>query len=170
VPSAIYGGILAATRRAGALDEYAVLLAKRTGSRFRRRHPATWPHAAPLVEETYRRELPARAEDVLLSIPRKARAEAQGARPPRAAPVAGPHLFADFYRLYLINKRARSPVRRQLLPSPADLYGQRHAAASRTASVLRRCSRCRAARSSPVLPGAEAGGTGWARTTPCNDC
>jgi FemAB-related protein (PEP-CTERM system-associated) len=132
VPFGVYGGILAADPESvGALDEYAVLLARRTGSRFLETrylgHGPTQHHSVELYE-TYRRELPAAASDVLLSIPRKARAEVRKARDRHGLRLlAGDRLFDEFYRLYLINKRSLgSPVFgpgyfRRLL----DLYGSR---------------------------------------------
>ena len=132
VPFGVYGGILAAdVESLHALDEYAVLLAKRTGSRFlelRFLGQGPTQHHSVGLYETYRRELPRTAADVLLTIPRKARAEVRKGRERHGLRlVAGDQLFDAFYRLYLINKRSLgSPV---FAPSYfqrlLDLYGPR---------------------------------------------
>ncbi len=132
VPFGVYGGILAAdVESLHALDEYAVLLAKRTGSRFlETRYLGTGPthHHSVALYETYRRSLPATAEEVLPSIPRKARAEVRKACERHGLRLLdGDALFADFYRLYLINKRSLgSPVfGRSYFSRLRQLYGAR---------------------------------------------
>ncbi len=132
VPFGVYGGILAHDDEAlGALDEAAQLLALRTSARFlelRWMGPGPTRHQSSPLYETYRRELPARPDEVLGLIPRKARAEVRKARDKHALLlVSGLELLGEFYRLYVLNKRSLgSPVFapayfRRLL----DLFGPR---------------------------------------------
>jgi FemAB-related protein (PEP-CTERM system-associated) len=132
VPFGVYGGILAEDESTlAAIDEAAMLLAERVGARFlelRYLGAAPTAHHSVGLYETYRRELPADPDEVLASIPRKARAEVRKARERHELQlVDGPQLFDGFYRLYLLNKRSLgSPVFapsyfRRLL----DLYGMR---------------------------------------------
>ena len=132
VPFGVYGGILTHDDEAlGALDDAAQLLARRTSARFlelRWMGPGPTKHESLALYETYRRELPARADEVLGQVPRKARAEARKARDRHDLRfVGGAELFDDFYRLYVHNKRSLgSPVFapsyfRRLL----DLFGPR---------------------------------------------
>jgi FemAB-related protein (PEP-CTERM system-associated) len=132
VPFGVYGGILASDAETlHALDEASMLLARTTNARFlETRYIGEGPthHQALAMYDTYRKELPAKAEDVLGTIPRKARAEVRKGRDRHGLTVTGgPELFDEFYRLYLINKRSLgSPVFaasyfRRLL----DLFGPR---------------------------------------------
>jgi len=132
VPFGVYGGILSFDEDSlHALDEAGQVLARRTSARFlelRWMGPGPTRHEHFALYETYRRALPAAPEDVLTSIPRKARAEVRKALERHGLqPVAGPQLFDEFYRLYVDNKQGLgSPVFamryfRRLL----DLYGPR---------------------------------------------
>ncbi len=132
VPFGVYGGILARDdETAAALDHASMTLAAKLHVRyFEARYLGVAPthhHSVP-SHETFRRELPARVEDVLGIIPRKARAEVRKARERHGLRlVEGRELFDDFYRLYVVNKRSLgSPIFgpayfRRLL----DLYGPR---------------------------------------------
>lgn len=132
VPFGVYGGILAADSEAvHALDEASMLLARTSNARFvETRYIGEGPthHQSLAMYDTYRKELPENPEDVLGSIPRKARAEVRKGRDRfELRLIGGPELFDQFYRLYLVNKRTLgSPVFaasyfRRLL----DLYGAR---------------------------------------------
>ena len=132
VPFGVYGGILAADEESlHALDQNACELTRRLGARFiETRYLGVAPtgHHALHRYETYRRELPAKPEDVLLQIPRKARAEVRkGCERHGFELREGPVLFDDFYRLYLLNKRSLgSPVFRPgYFRRLMDLYGAR---------------------------------------------
>ena len=132
VPYGVYGGILAAEDEAlGALDEAVQTLAANTGARYvEMRYVGRAPtqHESLDLYETYRCELPRRTEDVLGTIPRKARAEVRRARSRhQAVMVQGAHIFDDFYDLYVANKRRLGSP---LFPSRyfrclLDLYGPR---------------------------------------------
>ena len=132
VPFGVYGGILAHDEEVlHALDEAGQLLARRTSARFlelRTLGPGPTKHESFALYETYRRALPARPEDVLSLVPRKARAEVRKARERHGLHLeGGDALFDDFYRLYLHNKRSLGspvfapPYFRRLL----DLFGPR---------------------------------------------
>jgi FemAB-related protein (PEP-CTERM system-associated) len=127
VPFGVYGGILAADDEAlGALDEAAVLLAKRTSARFlelRWLGPGPTHHESLALYETYRRELPQSADEVLGLVPRKARAEARKARDRHDLKfVGGPALFDDFYNKRSLGSPVFAPSYfRRLL----DLFGPR---------------------------------------------
>jgi FemAB-related protein (PEP-CTERM system-associated) len=132
VPFGVYGGILASDEESlRALDETACELTRRLGARFiEARYLDRGPTAHHSLHryETYRRELPARPEDVLATIPRKARAEVRkGCERHGFVLREGPDLFPEFYRLYLMNKRSLgSPVFRQsYFRRLLDLYGPR---------------------------------------------
>ena len=132
VPFGVYGGILAHHAEAiGALDEAARTLAVRQHVRFvelRYLDRGPTDHASSRTHETYRSALPARADDVLGTIPRKARAEVRKARTRHGMQlVEGEQLLEGFYRLYCLNKRGLgSPVfRRSYFRRLLDLYGHR---------------------------------------------
>lgn len=132
VPFGVYGGILADGDEAlQALDEAAMVLARSASARFlelRWLGPGPTGHEHFALYETYRRELPGRAEDVLGTIPRKARAEVRKARERHALQlVAGGQLLPEFYALYVANKRSLgSPVfGRSYFRRLLDLYGPR---------------------------------------------
>ena len=132
VPYGVYGGILASDPEAiGALDEAARLMARNLHVRYlETRYLGDPPTSHPSVSghETYRKELPETPDEVLGTIPRKARAEVRKARNKHGMEfVEGRHLLDEFYRLYCLNKRslgspvfARSHFQRML-----DLYGTR---------------------------------------------
>jgi FemAB-related protein (PEP-CTERM system-associated) len=132
VPYGVYGGILAVEDDAlVALDEAVQTHAANTGARYvemRYVGQAPTQHQSLDLYETYRCELPSSPEDVLGTIPRKARAEVRRARNRyQAVLVQGAHIFDDFYDLYVANKqRLGSP----LFPARyfrclLDLYGPR---------------------------------------------
>lgn len=132
VPYGVYGGILASDPEAiGALDQAMEILARREHVRFvELRYLGQGPthHAGASTHETYRRELPQCPDDVLASIPRKARAEVRKARDRHGLQlVSGPQLLDGFYRLYCLNKRGLgSPVfRRSYFRRILDLFGHR---------------------------------------------
>lgn len=109
VPFGVYGGILADDEEAmAALDEAACALATSTGARFlelRYRGAGPTEHESVALHETYRKTLPPTPDEVLGSIPRKRRAEVRRGRERHGLElVEGPHLFDDFYRLYVANK------------------------------------------------------------------
>ena len=132
VPYGVYGGILASDPEAiGALDEACQLLARREHVRFvelRYLGEGISDHASASIHETYRKELPETPDEVLGTIPRKARAEVRKARNRHEMTfVSSPDLFEDFYELYCLNKRSLgSPVfRRSYFRKLLDLYGHR---------------------------------------------
>lgn len=132
VPYGVYGGILADDPEAiGALDEAACTLARNSGVRYvetRYLEPGPTHHAHVELYETYRRELPDDPDDVLGSIPRKARAEVRKCRKKFGARLLeGDALFDEFYELYCLNKRGLgSPVfRKSYFRRLLDLYGPR---------------------------------------------
>jgi FemAB-related protein (PEP-CTERM system-associated) len=132
VPYGVYGGILSSDADATyALDEALQTLAKREHVRFielRYLGEGATDHAGVSTHETYRKELPTDPEEVLGTIPRKARAEVRKARNKHDITfVGGPHLFERFYQLYCLNKRGLgSPIfRRGYFRRLLDLYGHR---------------------------------------------
>lgn len=140
VPFGVYGGILADDEEVhAALDEVSQELARRTGVRYveyRNRLAAGSGHVALDLYETYRRELPQDPGEVLATIPRKRRAEVRQGRERHGLVLEeGAHLFDDFYRLYVENKRQLgSPVFAasyfrtllELFDARAALHGIRH--------------------------------------------
>lgn len=132
VPYGVYGGVLASDPEAAeALDAYAVKLARSLHVRYLElRYLGKGPtsHASATVHETYRKELPDDADDVLATIPRKARAEVRKARNKLGLTLTShPDLLDGFYSLYCINKRSLgSPVfRKSYFRRMLDLYGPR---------------------------------------------
>lgn len=132
VPYGVYGGILSSHAEAiGALDEALQILARRESVRFvelRYLGPGPTSHASAVTHETYRCELPTDPDDVMGSIPRKARAEVRRARDRHGVQfLAGPDLFDGFYRLYCLNKRGLgSPIfRRSYFRRLIELFGHR---------------------------------------------
>lgn len=132
VPFGVYGGVLASDAEAVyALDEAGQLLARRDAVRFLElRYLGRGPtrHAASATHATYRAALPARREDVLESIPRKARAEVRKARERHGLRlVSGLELLDGFYALYCLNKRGLgSPVfRKGYFRRILELFGHR---------------------------------------------
>jgi len=130
VPFGVYGGILADDAEAiGALDEGARILAEHSNVRFvetRYLGPAPTHHQSVALYETYRRELPQDPDEVLGTIPRKARAEVRKARNKQGATLVEGTLDA-FYPLYCRNKRGLgSPVfPRRYFRRLLDLFGHR---------------------------------------------
>lgn len=132
VPFSVYGGVLASDPEAiGALDAAACQLARQMHVRYvelRYLGQGSTHHASSRTHETYRKLLPVTADDVLGTIPRKARAEVRKARQRHGMTfVSGSELFEDFYALYCINKRGLgSPVfQRSYFRRLLDLYGHR---------------------------------------------
>lgn len=132
VPYGVYGGVLASDPEAvAALDEAAQALSRQLHVRYvelRYLGQGVTAHAGASIHETYRKELPEDPDEVLGTIPRKARAEVRKARNRHEMTwVGGPELFDDFYELYCLNKRSLgSPVfRRSYFRKLLDLYGHR---------------------------------------------
>ncbi len=134
VPYGVYGGILASDAESiGALDEAARILARNTHVRYIETRylgePVTGRTSGSGSHyETYRKELPESPDEVLATIPRKARAEVRKARNKHGLVfVEGDQLFDDFYKIYCLNKRSLgSPVfRKGHFRRLMDLYGNR---------------------------------------------
>jgi len=132
VPFSVYGGVLASDPEAiGALDAAACQLAQQLHVRYvELRYLGQGPthHPSSQTHETYRKRLPETADEVLATIPRKARAEVRKARNRYGMEfVSGPQLFDAFYELYCVNKRGLgSPVfQRSYFRKLLDLYGHR---------------------------------------------
>lgn len=132
VPYGVYGGLLASDEQAArALDAAAVTLAGSLHVRYLElRYMGKGPtqHASATLHETYRKELPEDPDDVLGTIPRKARAEVRKARDKRGCQlVSHPGLLDGFYELYCVNKRSLgSPVfRKSYFRRLIELYGPR---------------------------------------------
>ena len=132
VPYGVYGGILASdAEAAGALNEASQFLARKANvryveCRYLRRGPTN--HQSVKLYETYRKRLPETSDEVLPSIPRKARAEVRKARDRFGLEfVEGRELLDGFYALYCANKRSLgSPVfRKSYFTRLCDLYGHR---------------------------------------------
>lgn len=108
IPYATYGGILAeGDDAAGALLEAASLLARRRNVQYLElRHREANTLSLPSIDryDTFRKELPARAEDVMASLPRKARAAARKGLGSLDISVAPEHLDA-VYDLYAFTLR-----------------------------------------------------------------
>ena len=132
VPFGVYGGILSSDDEVTeSLDQTAQKMAREMGVNFletRYLGQAPTDHEVLTRYETYRKELPSLAKDVMGTIPRKARAEVRkGAKRSNLQLVEGRKYFGEFFRLYLENKQSLgSPVFsasyfRRLL----DLYGNR---------------------------------------------
>lgn len=108
----VYGGVLAEDEAtAEALDQAARELAKKLNARSLEYRYLTRPAASDLVAvdlyQTYRKELPEKADDVLAMIPRKARAEVRKARDRHGMTmVEDKSLLGDFHHLYCMNKRS----------------------------------------------------------------
>ncbi|MGQ0552043.1 MAG: FemAB family XrtA/PEP-CTERM system-associated protein [Planctomycetota bacterium] len=132
VPFGVYGGLLVSDEESlTELDRAAMLLARTSSVRFlelRYLGSGPTPHQHVALHETYRRTLPATPEEVLGTIPRKARAEVRKAIERHGLVLhAGESLFDDFYRLYVQNKRSLgSPLfPRRYFRRLLDLYGPR---------------------------------------------
>ncbi len=132
VPFGVYGGILTSdTDAVAGLDEAACTLARRASARYvEMRYIGTAPtqHESLSLYETYRRELPEDAADVLNLIPRKRRAEVRKARDRHGATMtAGRAGLDEFYALYVSNKRRLgSPLfSKRYFTCLLDLYGPR---------------------------------------------
>lgn len=132
VPYGVYGGVLASDAAAAeALDRAAVELSKSLHVRYlelRYLGAGVTDHASATIHETYRKDLPATPDEVLGTIPRKARAEARKGRNKHGLRlVSHAGLLDGFYELYCINKRQLgSPVfRKSFFRRLLDLYGPR---------------------------------------------
>ncbi|GJM20165.1 MAG: peptidoglycan bridge formation protein FemAB [Planctomycetota bacterium] len=132
VPYGVYGGVLASdTEAAEALDRAAVELSHELHVRYlemRYLGAGVTKHASATIHETYRKDLPETPEEVLATIPRKARAEVRKGRNKHGLVFTShPGLLDGFYELYCINKRQLgSPVfRKSFFRRALDLYGPR---------------------------------------------
>lgn len=132
VPFGVYGGVLAENEDVAVrIDHAGCELAKRLGARYlelRYLGEGCTHHESASIHETYRKELPSDPDEVLGTIPRKARAEVRKARNKFGLEVReDPALFDEFYRLYVLNKRSLgSPVfRPSYFRRLLDLYGIR---------------------------------------------
>jgi len=132
VPFGVYGGVLASDPETiAALDDAACQLARKLHVRYielRYLGEGHTDHASSLTHETYRKQLPATPDEVLGTIPRKARAEVRKARKRHGMKlVNGRELLNSFYELYCVNKRGLgSPVfPRSYFRKLLDLFGHR---------------------------------------------